>query len=148
MIVGLKFCAIFCSINTFYIGVCWYIESSFNDIQTFFNEIDSYLMAQSQNHDENEMIESVMAKYAVKRSLVEAIDFHNRILMYYLNVLIIFFQTYFNLIFNLIRLQQNFAHLMDGVIFLTFSIGTVWLSTSMTQYMVIFNNVQDKIHFY
>lgn len=79
MIVGLKFCAIFCSINTFYIGVCWYIERSFSDIQTFFNEIDSYLMAQDHEHDENE---SIMAKFAVKRSLVEAINFHNKILKY------------------------------------------------------------------
>lgn len=36
----------------------------------------------------------------------------------------------------LFRFVENFASLMDGVIFLTFSIGTLWLSTSLAQYLV------------
>lgn len=76
LIVGLKFCFIFCAINTFYIGVCWYAETSFNNIQTFFDEIESHLMA----NDQDDYLGGGVTRFALRRSLVEAVDFHVRIL--------------------------------------------------------------------
>lgn len=36
---------------------------------------------------------------------------------------------------------EHFAALMDGVIFLTFSFGTIWLSTSLAQYTVLIRHL-------
>lgn len=76
---GWKFCASFCAINTFFIGVCWYVETCINDIQTIFNEIELHLMARD---DCDENAETNLRKFAIRRSLLEAVEFHNRILEY------------------------------------------------------------------
>lgn len=76
---GWKFCASFCAINTFFIGVCWYVETCINDIQTIFNEIELHLMARD---DCDENTETNLRKFAIRRSLLEAVEFHNRILEY------------------------------------------------------------------
>ncbi|XP_055307137.1 uncharacterized protein LOC129571372 [Sitodiplosis mosellana] len=111
LIAGWKFSAVLCSINTFYIGVCWYVEACINDLQSIFDEIDAFLTA----NDGDENNDNGLTKFTLRRSLLEAVDFHKRIL----------------------SLIENFASLVDGVIFLTFSGGTVWLSTSMAQFMDI-----------
>lgn len=76
---GWKFCMTFCSINTFYIGVCWYIETCINDIQTFFYDIKLQLMLLKNDNDADK---SNLMEFAIRRSLIKAVTLHNRILEY------------------------------------------------------------------
>lgn len=72
LIVGWKFCAVFCSINTFYIGISWYVEICVDDLETIFHEIDSNLSAIDAGHrSENSVL---------RKSLLDAVDFHRRVL--------------------------------------------------------------------
>lgn len=79
LMAGWKFCAVFCGINTFYIGVCWYVEVCMNDIQTFFDDVESHLMT----HHEHHLWESTMKKSVLRRILVDAVNFHLKILRYF-----------------------------------------------------------------
>lgn len=76
LIIGEKFCVIFCPINTFFIGTCWYIGTFFNDLKGIFRKIDKILLVKNKNG------KIIMNKGAlVKAHLIEIIDFHNKILV-------------------------------------------------------------------
>lgn len=136
IISGWKFCLVFCAICTFYIGVCWYVEAMFDHIKMIFHRIDSYI--EQTETDDFTACESHMAKLMIKKCLLEAHDYHNQILRYSLNICLRFHicATSINILFEINRFVGHFAEIMDGVIFITFSIGIIWLSTSLTQYTV------------
>lgn len=71
-----KFAVTFCAFNAFYIGVSWYICVCIGDIKTIFDEIESHLAS---SDDEFDYLESNMTRFALKRSLLEAVELHNRI---------------------------------------------------------------------
>lgn len=73
---GWKFCASFCAINTFFICVCWYIETFVDDMQTIFYEIELHL--KTNNSANNLKI------FAIRRALSEAVEFHVKIFEYVL----------------------------------------------------------------
>lgn len=76
LIAGWKFSVVLCAIDTFYIGICWYVEACINDMQKIFNEIDAYIM----ENDGDENNDGHLTKFNLKRSLLEAVDFHKKIL--------------------------------------------------------------------
>lgn len=75
ILIGFKFCAIFCPINTFFMGTCWYIETFFVDLKGIFQKIDEIVLAKRRN-GKRLMNKDIL----IKIYLIEIIRFHNDVL--------------------------------------------------------------------
>lgn len=63
-------CLIICNVNSFFYGVCWYIETMLSDMFTVFDDIDEYL----------DKFKGRSNPIFIELRLKEAILFHTQIL--------------------------------------------------------------------
>lgn len=130
-----KFSAIFCSINTFYVGVCRYVDAAIDDLIKIFGKMDDVVLNQSAKKLKRWEIDLLLKRY-----FIEVVEFHHKILRWagntdqlFLIKVYLFIQFFF---LTIIRFTERFADLVSEVIFLTFSIGILWLCAAMFQFQV------------
>lgn len=89
---GYKFCAVFCAISTFYIGITWYIETCVNEIPTIYKKINKFLNSASRRY-----INSTAGRYFLKKHLLEIVQFHWKILWWDIVIFYDFKKMYYRI---------------------------------------------------
>lgn len=126
----MKFCAIFCPTNAFFVAVCRYVETFVDDMAITLGSIDE--LNQQRNKGNNRELIGQM-----KQRFVEAMEFHMEIVEFGSTLhstvfqLIVHFSSFYILFFSLVA---KFNGAISGCIFLTFSIGIVWLCMAIFQF--------------
>lgn len=125
-------CAIICTVNSFFFGVCWYFEALIFDLKSIFVQINNRLG--------DKRYATATARIVIRQKLNEFIGFHTNIIALvtfsmwnFLNMYLFFLFSNMNTHFCISSVIDEFRDLMSGTIFVTFAISVTWLCTSLFQ---------------